>query len=235
MEPLSTDNLSTLVYQRLRASLMSGQFLPGQILKVRGLSAELGASATPVREALARLVSETALVQQDHRSVRVPSLEDYREVLQLRMLLEGTTAERAASLASEKDILVLERFHSKMMLAKQEKRFADNLIHNEHFHLTLYRLARMPNYQRVIENLWIKCGPLLNEGKKWWPIHHPDRHPRLTVLRGLKSGDGALARAGIEEDFRVHGNTVIAYLLDRRQVMSAAAPEIGISSLASVD
>lgn len=56
----------------LRRTLTRSRFRPGGKLKLRRLAEELGVSLTPVRKAIARLGSERALEQLDHRSARVP-------------------------------------------------------------------------------------------------------------------------------------------------------------------
>ena len=73
---------------------MAGRYEPGQKLKLRDLAERLGTSVTPVREALARLVSDQVLVQIDHRSVCVAvlDLDGFDEVRALRLELEGKGA-----------------------------------------------------------------------------------------------------------------------------------------------
>ena len=53
--------LSVEIYDELRVLLVSGEFKPGERLKLPELAAQTGTSVTPVREALLRLVSENAL------------------------------------------------------------------------------------------------------------------------------------------------------------------------------
>jgi DNA-binding GntR family transcriptional regulator len=98
---------------------MRSRFGPGEKLKLRVLAAELGVSATPIRAALARLVTEGALEQLDRRSVRVPVLTDarLREVVELRLDLEGKAASRAAERATAADVAALEAIHAGMTAA----------------------------------------------------------------------------------------------------------------------
>lgn len=217
MQRLANESLTSQVYQALRASLMGGEFVPGQVLKVAEIAERAGTSATPVREALARLVSEGALLHQDRRSAKVFRLRaaEYREILQLRLYMEGTAAAKASKLASADDIDRLEQIHQSGLLAKREKRFADNLKANERFHLGVYALARMPIYYQMIEGLWLKIGPLLNEGQRHWPIYDPDHHPHWTVIRGLRERNGTVARSGIEDDLKFHGAAILDYLTAR--------------------
>ena len=60
---LVKEGLGAQAYQHLRHDLMIGRYEPGQKLKLRDLAETLGTSVTPVREALARLISDQVLVQ----------------------------------------------------------------------------------------------------------------------------------------------------------------------------
>ena len=81
--------LANQVYQTLREYLGSRVLRPGQPLQEATLAQQLGVSRTPVREALARLLSE-GLIAGDGRSFMVPSLSDgdVDEIYQLRGILE---------------------------------------------------------------------------------------------------------------------------------------------------
>ena len=92
-------NLQEQLYQRLRADLLAGRYLPGQRLKIRDLAAAWGTSPMPVRAALQRLAAEGALEGEAQRSLHVPQMdgERYRHLLQVRLSLEGLAAEAQVS------------------------------------------------------------------------------------------------------------------------------------------
>lgn len=81
--------LADQVHQTLREYLGSRVLRPGQPLQEATLAQRLGVSRTPVREALARLLSE-GLIAGDGRSFMVPILSDVDvdEIYQLRSILE---------------------------------------------------------------------------------------------------------------------------------------------------
>ena len=85
------------VYEELRGALISGKFTPGQKLSSRKLAAALGTSDMPVRAAISRLTDEGGLIQLANGTFIVPVLSGnrFREVMELRALLEG----RATALA----------------------------------------------------------------------------------------------------------------------------------------
>jgi DNA-binding GntR family transcriptional regulator len=210
---LVTQNLGAQIYQKLRHDLMAGRYEPGQKLKLRDLAEQLGVSVTPVREALARLVSDQALMQVDRRSVSVAvmDLERYAEVRELRLDLEGRAAEHAAASATPADIAELQAIHARLVAARARDSHADILLENEQFHLTLCRIAGMPVLLRLVELLWLQCGPLMH-GMTRWPVAKPKQHPHVTLIKALKARDGAMARTAIQQDIMMATQALQSYL-----------------------
>jgi DNA-binding GntR family transcriptional regulator len=93
------------VYTRLRADILGGVHPPGARLGEAELAEQTGSSRTPVREALRRLEVEGLVEVLPHRGARVPDWtpEDLEEIYDLRMLLEGAAARRAATRIEPKD------------------------------------------------------------------------------------------------------------------------------------
>ncbi len=110
------ENLYAQTYRIIRKALMSGQFPPGHVLRLRPLADELGISVTPVREALLRLVSERALVSDTSRALRVPELDErrFREIRDLRIILEGHATAVAAANATPETVRKLEDLQKKL-------------------------------------------------------------------------------------------------------------------------
>ncbi len=85
--------------QRLRESILQGEYRPGETLVISTLAEQLGLSATPVREAMRKLASEGLVVLQSHGSARVAEvdLHEANEIYELRLILEPTALERAVA------------------------------------------------------------------------------------------------------------------------------------------
>src|SRR5262249_30190259 len=97
MAKLEHQRLNDRAYSALKKGLISGQFKPGQVLTIRQLACSYGISATPVREALQRLIAERSLELRSNRSIGVPILtsETFIELRRVRCLLEGMAGELA--------------------------------------------------------------------------------------------------------------------------------------------
>ena len=92
-------NASAAATELIREAIIDGRLLPGQRLKEEELARELGISRTPVREALLVLQAEGLVDAEPNRgaAVRAHDAADLDDLYQLRALLEGYAARRAAS------------------------------------------------------------------------------------------------------------------------------------------
>src|SRR5579871_2103509 len=96
--PISKTSLAESVYQRILETILAGTLPGGTELNEVTLAGELGVSRTPVHEALQRLVADGLVEHLPNRRDRVARFtrEDVREIYEMRIILEGTVAERAA-------------------------------------------------------------------------------------------------------------------------------------------
>lgn len=97
---MATDraSLSKLVSEQIRSRILDGKLRPGERLVEDRLSAELGVSRVPVREAL-RVLSTEGLVQLEPNrgaSVADVSAETVADLVEVRTLLEALNARLAA-------------------------------------------------------------------------------------------------------------------------------------------
>ena len=92
-------NAASKAYNVLLEALQNGEFDAGQRLHESDLSDLVGVSRTPIREALRQLTADGILVFQTGRGVHVAewSTEELMELYELRALIEGHAAGRAAA------------------------------------------------------------------------------------------------------------------------------------------
>lgn len=209
---ISRDSLSERAYQEIRAALMLSRLKPGEKLLLRPLAARLGISATPVREALLRLVSEQALQMDERGTVVVPRIDRARflEIRALRCTLEGQAGAAAASRAGAAEIAQLAAVHERLVEAEARQDYAAALQANEQFHFGLCRLAEMPVLLGLLEILWMQCGPLLSQLYAGGPQNQP-QHGHLQALEGLRRRDGAMVRAAVLRDIEEGGRPLLDF------------------------
>lgn len=149
---------SDAVYDSLRAQILSGERSPGAHVPEESLTESLGVSRTPVRTALQRLADEGLVVIEPRRGAFVASFTrpDVDEVFELRRVLEGRAAERAATHRSEDQLAALDRLVDEMaaLAADGGTERRDDLHHNNRdFHELVLTAAASPRQYRIATGL----------------------------------------------------------------------------------
>ena len=92
------ENLDQKVYQVIKSMIENRQLLPGQKIPQEKLAAELGISRTPLISALKFLEHEKLIETKPRRGfyVRLFEIEEMISIFEIREVLEGLSARRAA-------------------------------------------------------------------------------------------------------------------------------------------
>ncbi|MDQ1597499.1 MAG: hypothetical protein QOI70_923 [Microbacteriaceae bacterium] len=102
--------VSADVYGKLTAMILRNDLLPGSRINIDGIAQLLRVSATPVREALARLESDGLVTKIHLKGYRTTNLLTKREIddlYEFRLRIEPFSAARAASVVSAASITAL--------------------------------------------------------------------------------------------------------------------------------
>lgn len=93
-------------YQVIREAILTGALPPAQRLKEAELVARCGVSRTPVREALRRLAADDYVTLARNRGAQVKAWtrNDLEELFDLRAVLEGHAAGRAATRVTDAEL-----------------------------------------------------------------------------------------------------------------------------------
>jgi DNA-binding GntR family transcriptional regulator len=120
--------LTDHVYDQLLAMLMDGRYEPSEALSIDGIARELDVSATPVREALARLEVTGLVIRVALRGYRVAPLlstAELGELMDARLIIEPANAARACERATPDLIEALERSIADLSAAPRGPEFAE--------------------------------------------------------------------------------------------------------------
>ena len=103
-----TISLADQVFEHLETDILSGKYQKGESLTESKLSAELGVSRTPIREALRRLEQEH-LIEEAPKGVVVVGIseKDLEDIFTVRLKLEGSVAAMAALNYTEEQLAVI--------------------------------------------------------------------------------------------------------------------------------
>ena len=213
---IARDNLTERVYLELRTGLLEGRFWPGHRFKVRQLAAAMGVSETPVREALMQLARERGIEMRAAHSMSVAELTvaQYLELRRIRILLEGLAAEEATLKIPDAAIDELAQVHARLVEAEKDGHWRAAVRHNWHFHSSLFKYADMPELLAILENIWLRNGPLINYQYPHAPPTYAGVHQHLHLLEALRKRQPEAVRLAIQADM-IEGGTPLVALLER--------------------
>ncbi len=132
-------NLDHIVYQRVKEMILNRELLPGAKIYQDKLATQLEVSRTPLMAALKKLEQEKLVNAIPRRGffVREFTREEFVEIFEIREVMEGLAARKAAMNITEEQILVLKDFFKQFSLeqpiaikeySKEDRRFHNYLL-----------------------------------------------------------------------------------------------------------
>lgn len=207
LPPVREASLATQVHGRLTEMLLSGELRPDDRISMRDLAERLGVSVMPVRDAVAKLVAQQALVVLPNRAVAVPLLTraGFRDLTEVRVHNETHAARLAAAKATPAEIEALRRADAAFEMALAAPDAKPSVAANKALHFIVYDAAGSPTLSGVIQALWLKAGPIIN-----LDLEASARRRRTAASRGwhaqllaaIEARDGDAAAEAIEADIR---------------------------------
>jgi len=190
------------VINALRAGLVAGHIVPGEVYSAPALAAHFGVSATPVREAMLELAKEGLVLTVPNKGFRVRELSDREldEITEIRLLLEVPTTVSVIGRASGDDLASLRPLANQIVERAREKDLVNYIEHDRQFHLGLLALAGNAELVTLVGGLRARSrlfglGPLAESGELV-----PSAAEHLEMLRLIQDGDGER----LERLMRVH-------------------------------
>ena len=186
-------------YRSLKEGIVEGRYRPGAPLSEVSLAAEHGMSRTPIREGLARLWQEGFLervVGHGYFVSRV-TVQQIHDTFDVRRLLEGAAAARAAELATDEDIDRLRRLAVVPIASTQDYRLSESA--NIQFHLSIARCARNDLAVELIERCLAQIDRFMLLGASFGPFQDGATNAHMEIVEAIARHDSASARARMEE------------------------------------
>ncbi|MEM7339930.1 MAG: GntR family transcriptional regulator [Actinomycetota bacterium] len=103
--------LREVVADEIRSMILRGDLVPGERIQETAIAEQFGVSRNPVREAI-RVLEATGLIDVVPRigaSVALFDVEDLRQLLEIRAVLEALAAESAATHHRPEDLIEIDR------------------------------------------------------------------------------------------------------------------------------
>jgi len=193
-------NAAERAYAEVRSLIINGQLAPGFRLREEELAEQLGVSRTPVREALRRLNAEGLVEMRPNHGAQVGvwSPSEMEDVVELRALMQGHAARRAADRISPED---LERMN---VLAHQMIELAgagtpegldEIAVLNRQFHGIVEEAAGSRSLQSLLSSL--HSVPLVRRTFRHYSKEALDRslNGHVELVEALQSRNGVWAEA----------------------------------------
>ena len=185
-------------YRNLKAGLVEGRYRPGTALSEVSLASEHGMSRTPIREGLARLWQEGYLdrvVGHGYFVARV-TVQQIHDTFDVRRLLEGAAAARAAELATEADV---ERLRALASVPMGGADYRQSEAANVQFHLAIATCARNTLALELIERCLAQVDRFMSLGVNFGQFTETATQAHQEIADAIARRDAAGARARMEE------------------------------------
>jgi DNA-binding GntR family transcriptional regulator len=207
---------------------MSGELVPGTVLRQEQLSERYRVSRTPVREALRRLAATGLVSFEPNRGVRVRTIsrDELREAFLVRAELEALATEIAVPRFTQAQLLALRaadaEFAELTVELLDRRRTEQERTHltaewvraNYRFHDVIYEAADVPFVERVAKSArrtffsrWRPGGPEIDD------LYEQNVRQHHAILDAIAADSAAGARA-LAHEHVLHSCRLLEVILD---------------------
>ncbi|MCD6183152.1 MAG: GntR family transcriptional regulator [Thermovirga sp.] len=227
-EIIMTKSLREQVYEYLRRKLNTGELKPGAFLNLNEMSAKLGISKTPLREALIQLELEGFVVFYPRRGIMVNPLtkKDIRHAYEIIGALEAAVIlSNFDKLRSDENIRKLEEENKLMREALDRDDFDTFYEHNIAFHNVYLNLSDNETLIKTVMTLKSRLYdfPRRKGFVKEWELRSTGEHETFVGL--IKDGDARGASEFIRDvhwSFKVQERFINIYYAEAEAAEKSA-------------
>jgi DNA-binding GntR family transcriptional regulator len=154
------------IYEELRKQILTLQLKPGAPLDEVSLAAQFGLSRSPVRDALARLISEGLVTILPNRTTLVTpfEIEEFPKYISALDLIQRAVTRLAALHRTDADLVRIRRADDDYMKALDSGDFQKMSETNKAVHIAIAQAANNPYFVGYYERL-------LGEGQRLLHLH----------------------------------------------------------------
>lgn len=201
---------SDFAYAAVRDRILTHEYPPGGTFNQASLAAELGISTTPLREALRKLQSEGLVELGAHRDAVVTrlSVEEARDLLEMRLALDPLAAGLAAERRTRDDIAAIRAASDIRALPGHPS--IEQLVRHRRFHQAIYRASHNDVLIASLDALWDKSDRYrlagLRRDRDDAELHQKDAEHHemmMCVIAGDTAGATSVMRRHIQSSLGV--------------------------------
>jgi DNA-binding GntR family transcriptional regulator len=206
------ESIAARTYRELRNALVRQAIAPGQRLVEADLAQQLGVSRTPVREALARLVTEGLVVVLPSGGMAArDTRSELADMYGLRQVLEGYAARLAATRIAPEELGQLSRLAQQMDASIDDGALDRYVELNNAFHLQIAAASRSPRLVGMINDYreYFLTPRMLSQYNRAAMLHLQQQHE--AIVQALWEHDGDAAERLVREHFQ----DAMTFMLDQ--------------------
>jgi len=200
------------IFKEIRDDITYGKLTPGERLVEARLVDRFKTSRSPIREALRQLESEGLISFKRNKGISVSklSIDEVKEIYNVRVILEGYATRLTADKFLKKDMVYLEDLQEKLKKGAQKHDLAEYIRNNILFHEYFLQNCENALLQQMLDSLRRKVRryshTVLNFAGHF--KLYLEQHER--ILRSCEKNNGKMA----EHFMKIHIETTQKYLID---------------------
>lgn len=195
------ETLAQQFYRDFKQRILEGRFSSDEMLTERTLAVEFGISRTPLRAAISRLEKENVISRLPNGAlmVRPVTVEQLLEIVQIRRLLEGAAAAKAAETSALTPELDDSRTRMRAYAEGGDIAFDNFWLDDDAFHLAVAQAAELPLLATMLTEM-------RSVARRCTITRTHDRFDQqarehIAVVDAIEAGDTAAAQAAMELHF----------------------------------
>lgn len=212
-EPLQLER----VYQQIKWRIVYGNYPPGKVLSESVLARVHGSSRTPVREALSRLAEEGYVDRMPRKGCIVApiTLTAIQNTFDVRRVLEGTAAEKAAERADEAAVARIAALADYPKFETTTESYRTRLGANAQFHIAVAAAGQNGFLVDLVRHCLTQHNRVLSLGLDF-PVHPTSVAEHHQVVDAISRHDAPAARQAMEHHLDGAHRLVMDFLMRGR-------------------
>lgn len=205
--------ISRQLADRIRSSIISGEFKTGEKLSTRAISKTYEVSATPVKEAFKILQAEGFIVTNPRSGTYVSDVASsgIKAISYIRSSLEGVAVNLATHLASSEDLEKLEKILDKSDDFMKKADISGLVVCNTEFHKAIREIAGCQYLCTLIEDLYSFDVSIRKRALDNFELRRAGGLEHRTILELMKAGKAESAEKLMIDHIRKTAETIIKY------------------------
>jgi DNA-binding GntR family transcriptional regulator len=190
---LQPSNIRDVAYQALHDAILSAQLRPGERLIEERLAQQLGASRTPLREAIQKLEQEGLVVRLPSGGVMVSRLdpEELVNLYTIRIALEALAAGLAAQQITPQELNAMRLLNDQFQFKREQTDLVSVLVAGREFHRLIWVASRNLKLVEILDGVTSQINRYRMISVVWRPKEALEEHH--SIIEALAAGEPDLA------------------------------------------